>query len=404
MSETLDCIDIVVKKPKSLFSESIMLVPLRRFLLVAFAVGFLPAWCRGAEPTAASAKFDLVKLGEIRAKMQTFVDQQQIAGAVTVVGTAEGIVSQEAVGWQNVEQKQRMSPSALFRIASMTKPITSIGVMLLADEGKLSVDDPVEKYLPEFQGQMLVVSRSGDTITLKKPPRPITLHDLLTHTSGLPNYPPGLNKLYQSRDRTLAEATLVISQRPLDFEPGSKWSYCNSGIDTLGRIIEVVSGKPYEDFLAERIFQPLGMTDTTFRPTKQQLQRLAALYDRHDDKLVPVGFVLIGPAKAIKHPIPAGGLYSTGADLARVYQMMLNRGRLGDVRILSEAAVEKTTSLQTGELECGFTPGMGWAWAGVTFASRRASPQCSRPARSATAAPSALKVGSTRTKACSSSC
>ena len=337
-----------------------MLATIRRFFVLGFIICALPTWCDGAEPAAVSSQFDSARLGEIRGKMQAFVDQQQIAGAVTVVGTAQNIVSQEAVGWQNIERRQPMSQNALFRIASMTKPITSIGIMVLVDEGKLSVEDPVEKHLPEFQGQMLVANRAGDTVSLKKPPRPITLRDLLTHTSGLPSYPAGLSKLYQDRDRTLAESTLVISQRPLDFEPGSKWSYCNSGIDTLGRIIEVVSGKPYEEFLAERVFRPLDMTDTTFRPTKQQLQRLAALYDRKDDKLVPVGYVLLGPAKAAKHPIPAGGLYSTGADLARVYQMMLNHGRLGDVRVLSEAAVEKMTSLQTGELECGFTPGMGW--------------------------------------------
>src|SRR5437660_1963106 len=101
---------------------------------------------------------------------------------------------------------------------------------------------------------------AGDE-TLKKPARPITVRDLLTHTSGLPGWPPGLADIYQKRNRSLAEGILVISQRPLDFEPGSKWAYCNTGIDTLGRIIEVVSGRQYEDFLHDRIFKPLGMTD-----------------------------------------------------------------------------------------------------------------------------------------------
>jgi CubicO group peptidase (beta-lactamase class C family) len=154
----------------------------------------------------------------------------------------------------------------MFRIASMTKPITAVGIFLLVEEGRLSVDDPVEKYLPEFRGQMLVVETKPDLVTLKKPARPIRVRDLLTHTSGLPDYPPGLSDLYTRRHHTLAEATMAMSQRPLNFEPGTRWSYCNSGIDTLGRLIEVVSGRSYEEFLTQRIFEPLGMKDTTFRP------------------------------------------------------------------------------------------------------------------------------------------
>src|SRR5262249_37653660 len=151
---------------------------------------------------------------------------------------------------------------------------------------KLAVDQPVEKYLPEFRGQLLVAEKTPDHLTLRKPSRPITVRDLLTHTSGLPGYPPGLADLYVKRDRTLAEATLAVSQRPLAFEPGNRWSYCNTGIDTLGRIIEVVSGQTYEHFLAERIFVPLGMKDTTFRPSQAQRPRVAATYGFKDGKLV----------------------------------------------------------------------------------------------------------------------
>src|SRR6185503_9399453 len=115
--------------------------------------------------------------------------------------------------------------------ASMTKPITALGIMILADEGKLSPDDLVEKHLPEFRGQMIVAGHDGDTVTLKKPLRAITIRDLMTHTSGLPAFPDGLADLYQKRNHTLAEATLAMSQRPLDFEPGTKWAYCNSGLD-----------------------------------------------------------------------------------------------------------------------------------------------------------------------------
>jgi CubicO group peptidase (beta-lactamase class C family) len=215
--------------------------------------------------------------------------------------------------------------------------------------------------LPEFRGQWLVASRSADAVALKKPARPITVRDLLTHTSGLPGQmPPGLSDLYGKRNHTLAEAVMAFSQRPLDFEPGSKWSYCNPGIDTLGRIIEVASGERYEDFLRKRIFEPLEMKDTTFYPSKEQLARVATTYDKKEGKLIAVGDPLIGPPTGAKYPIPAGGLYSTAADLARLYQMMLNEGELGKVRIVSAKAVGEMTRVHTGDLDAGFTPGMGW--------------------------------------------
>jgi CubicO group peptidase (beta-lactamase class C family) len=310
---------------------------------------------------AHGAEIDAGKLADIRAAMQAFVDRQEIAGAVTVVGRKDGVVACEAVGSLNLEKRQPMRKDALFRIASMTKPVTAIGIMILADEGKLSVEDPVEKHLPEFRGQMLVAGRSGDTITLQKPTRPVTLRDLLTHTSGLPGgFPPGLTDLYARRNHTLAEAVMAISQRPLEFEPGTKWAYCNPGIDTLGRVIEVVSGRPYEEFLRERVFRPLGMTDTTFYPTPAQLERAAPTYDRKDGKLVAAGSGIIGPPAGARYPIPAGGLYSTGDDLARLYRMMLGGGALGKVRILSKESAAAMTKVQTGELSAGFTPGLGF--------------------------------------------
>ena len=316
---------------------------------------------------ATSADFDSDKLAAIRGKMQKFVDDaapSQVSGAVIVVGSSKGIAYQEALGQQNIEGKQPMGKDSLFRIASMTKPITAIGIMILQDEGKLSVEDPVEKYLPEFKGQMLIDRREGDKLVLKKPERPITIRDLLTHTSGLPGgFPAGLSGLYFKRNYNLAEATAMQSQRPLDFPPGSKWAYCNAGIDALGRIIEVVSGKPYEVFLSEQIFQPLGMNDTTPYPNEEQLKRLAGLYEFKDGKLNYIEWQLIGPVKGARHPIPAGGLFSTGSDLAKLYQMMLRSGKFGEgKRILSEDAVKQMTTLQTGDLQCGFTPGMGFGF------------------------------------------
>lgn len=324
--------------------------------LAAIAVLLRSAPARGGQ-------FDPQRLAAIAPRMQKFVDEGVVAGVVTVVGNSQGVAHHEAVGWQDLEQRRPMTKDALFRIASMTNPITAIGILQLHEAGKLSVEDPVEKHLPEFKGQMLIEERQEGRLVLKRPSRPITIRDLLTHTSGLPGgFPPGLADLYFRRNYSLAEATCIQSQRPLEFEPGSHWAYCNAGIDTLGRIIEVVSGRSYEDYLAEHLFRPLGMVDTTFYPTEQQLARLATMYAQREGKLVPAGYVLVGPPQRARHPIPAAGLFSTGSDLARLYRAMLGKGQLGDVRILKPASVALMTQVHTGELVTGFTPGMGFGF------------------------------------------
>ncbi|MEI8379801.1 MAG: serine hydrolase domain-containing protein [Planctomycetota bacterium] len=312
-----------------------------------------------------AADFDMAKLESLRPKLREYVEKNVVAGAVAAVGTHRGLVGIVAVGHQNREQNLPMLPNATFRIASMTKPVTALAIMILVDEGKVSVEDPVEKYLPEFKGQMIVSSRDKETVTLKKPSRPITVRDLLTHTSGLPGgFPEGIGDLYFRRQLTLGEAVAVSSQRPLDFEPGTKWAYCNAGIDTLGRIVEVVSKDSFEAFLQKRVFGPLGMRDTTFYPSDDQLARLAGLYEVKEGQLRPVGYQLLGPTKVARHPIPAGGLYSTAEDLARLYQVMLLRGAIGELRIVSEKSVAEMSRNHTGDLAAGFTPnvGMGFGW------------------------------------------
>lgn len=313
-------------------------------------------------------------LSKIRPEFQDYVDRHQTAGTVTLVAHKGKVVSLEAVGFQDLEAKTPMKPDSLFQIASMTKPITAMGIAMLEEEGKLSIEDPVEKHLPEFRGQQIIQKKEGATITLGKPSRPITIKDLLTHTSGLRGgFPPGFGDLYSRRNRTLAEATIAISQWPLEFEPGTKWAYCNTGIDTLGRLIEVCSGTSYENFLDERLFRPLGMKDTFFYPTPEQKTRVAMLYKKDKDGLARSDNFL-GDAVNGKFPLPAGGLFSTAPDLVKLYQMMLNRGTADGKRYLSEATVEKMTRNHTGDLRAGFTDGivMGLGWqivgkpAGVT--------------------------------------
>lgn len=294
--------------------------------------------------------------------MQPFVDSGEVSGIVTFIGDKQGILDVEVLGMADLENKLSMRRDTLFRIASMTKPITALAVMQLVEEGKVNVEDPVEKYLPEFKGQMLAASREGEVLTLKKPLRPIAVKDLLTHTSGLPNYPPGLGDVYQRRNRTLSETTIAVSQMPLTFEPGSRWSYCNSGIDTLGRIVEVVSGMPYEAYLASHILQPLGMYDTTPYPTAEQLRRLAVTYGKEDGKLVARPGGVLDYATGAKHPVPAGGLFSTGDDLARLYQCLLNGGTLNGRRIIGEKTLAEMTNIHTGDLQAGFIDGSAWGY------------------------------------------
>ena len=297
----------------------------------------------------------------VRSAMQRFVDELEIAGAVAVVGDADGVLALEAVGRRDLEGDRPMAPDTLFRIASMTKPITAIAVMILVDEGKLAVDDPVEEHLPAFRDQMKLGYRQGDKSIAERPARPITLRDLLTHTSGLPDGPlPDSPERDAPAPTTLAEQSEHHARRRLSFEPGSRWSYSNAGINSLGRVIEVASGTSYEGFLKERIFDPLGMVDTTFYPSPAQMGRLAVTYGREGGALQAVASSKVAPKAGERPPSPAGGLYSTGPDLARLDRMMLGRGALEGRRILSEKAVAEMTSLQTGDLKCGFVDGMGF--------------------------------------------
>jgi CubicO group peptidase (beta-lactamase class C family) len=298
----------------------------------------------------------------VRAAIQPFVDGGDVSGLVTFIGDKNGVIDVQVLGLADREQQLPMRRDTLFRIASMTKPITALAVMQLVEEGKVSVEDPIEKYLPEFAGQMLAASRNDNGVTLKKPSRPVAVKDLLTHTSGLPDYPAGLADVYRKRNRTLSETTIAVSQMPLIFEPGSQWRYCNPGIDTLGRLVEVVSGTPYDAYLAARIFQPLGMFDTTPYPSAAQLTRLAVTYGKEGGHLVAQPGGVLDYATGAKHPVPAGGLFSTGDDLARLYQCLLNGGSLHGRRILGEKTLAEMTSVHTGDLKAGFVEGSAWGY------------------------------------------
>jgi len=330
------------------------------FLLIAFAASALAS----SLPKRLNVEkhgLNPEKLAEVRKRMQAFVDDKTIAGAVTLVARYGQIAALDAVGQADIANAKPMKPDTMFWIASMTKPITATAIMILRDEGKLSIDDPVEKHLPEFKSQWLVGNKSQDALTLKRPARPVTLKDLLTHTSGVADAPgPG-------RDLSLSELVLLYSQQPLKSEPGSKWEYNNAGINTLGRVVEVVSGETFENFLQKRIFKPLGMKDTTFYPSGGQIKRVAKSYEPGTNDLNEIGISFIkGPLDARTRPaFPSGGLFSTAQDMFRFYQMVLNGGTWDGKRIVSADSVAVMTRTQTGDLKTGFTEGMsfglGWA-------------------------------------------
>jgi len=328
-------------------------------LLAALSIALLPA---PAEDSSSAYSKSIV------AALQPFVDSHSLAGAVTLVADKDKVLSLDAVGYADIAGKKAMGTDALFWIASQSKPITAAAFMMLVDEGKVRLDDPVEKFLPEFKNQWLVEEQDKEHMLLKKPKHPITVRNVLSHTSGLPFASelekPTLDML------PLRDAVRSYAMTPLQFEPDSKWQYSNAGINTAGRIIEVVSGMPYEDFLDKRLFGPLGMKDTTFWPNEEQLTRLAKSYRPNKDnnglEEMPIGQLKYPLSDRKRQPMPAGGLFSTATDVGRFCQMVLNGGVYKGKRYLSEDAVKQMTSKQTGDaLKEGY--GLGWSTGGGGF-------------------------------------
>lgn len=279
-----------------------------------------------------------------------FVDRHELAGAVMLVANKEGILATQAVGSADIETQKPMAADQLFWIASQSKPITAAAVMILVDEGQLKLEDPVEKYLPEFRGLLYTAEKSADQKLLKKTARPITIRDTLSHTSGMP-FKSALEE--PTLDAwPLALRVKSYAMTPLDHPPGSRYQYSNAGINTAARVVEVITGKPFETFLNDRLLEPLGMRQTTFRPSSTQAARVATAYKPGPDKkgLVPTHIdQLHYPLSdhAQRFPMPAGGLFSTAHDLSRFYRMLLNDGELEGRRILSKNAVHELTRKQT---------------------------------------------------------
>jgi CubicO group peptidase (beta-lactamase class C family) len=273
--------------------------------------------------------------------MQKAVQNGDISGAVTVVATKDKVLHCSVTGLADIGRKEPMTPDSLFWIASMTKPVTAVSVLMLQDEGKLKVTDPVAKYIPEFAA---LKTPSGQ-------PANLTIAQLLTHTSGLGEAP----REAAAQAHTLADLIPLFLAAPMQYEPGAKWSYTQSGINVASRIVEVVSGMSFDVFLQQRVFDPLGMKSTTFYPGRKPQARLATGYKKNSATGALEAAPPLGSFGIEGHPpLGNGGLFSTGPDYSRFCQMLLAGGTLKGKRYLSPEAMKFLTTVQTGDLPTGF--------------------------------------------------
>src|SRR5689334_10876734 len=274
---------------------------------------------------APSAFAEPPKLPGIGAAMQEMIAKNEIAGAVTVVVNRDKMLHLETTGFADVAGKRPMTPDTVFWIASMTKPTTATAILMLQDDGKLNVSDPVAKYLPEFNN---LKTPSGK-------PANLTIKQMLTHTSGLGE----ASGPEAQKAKTLADLVPLWLAAPMQYEPGEKWKYTQSGINAAARIVEVVSGMSFDAFLQKRLFDPLGMKHTTFYLTPETRSQLATAYAKNKETglLEPVPpRPEFGPRD--RPPQGNGGLYSTAPDYARFCQMLLIGGTLEGHRYLTPAA------------------------------------------------------------------
>lgn len=317
---------------------------MKRSLTAALLAITLPAIARET-PAALQEALDSFATKQIESK--------EVAGVIAEVGDKEGIPATATAGFANIETGEKLTPGHMFWIASMTKPVTGTAMMMAVEKGLVSISDPVSKYLPEFK----------DLKGADGKPATITIENCLSHTSGLQD----LSSEENAATTTLAELTALVSKKPLKFEPGTKWAYCQTGINTAARVIEVVSGKSYPDYLRKNLFEPLGMKDTTFNLTEAQVKRLAVSYSTTKEgfRAEPVKiFYGKAPTSTDRYPSAAGGLFSTAHDYGRFARMILNGGELDGIRYLTPESIAEMTRSHTGDLNAGFVPGsnygLGW--------------------------------------------
>ena len=315
------------------------------FCLCLVAVAWPVSGQRADQAGPAVSSDRLARIGQM---IDRRIAAGEVPGTVTLVAQNGRIVHFEARGVMDIETKRPMAKDTIFRLASLTKPVTTVAVLMLVEEGKLRLNDPISKFIPAYADVKVAVTPAR-TVAVS---RPVTIRDLLTHTSGFVS--PA--QIPTDPNATLAELVPRFASEPLEFQPGTQWTYSNTvAFDTLARIVEILSGQTYDRFLSERIFDPLGMRDTAHTLSAAQKQRLATRYD-----VTPTGLRKNVRTETPRYFGGAGALSSTAEDYYRFAQMLLNKGELNGKRLLSPRAVELMESVQIPDTLPGRTPGTGW--------------------------------------------
>ena len=318
------------------------------------------------------------RLQRVAQMIQRRIAAGDLAGAVVAIARKGRVAYVNAQGVMDLDTKQPMSSSSMFRIASMTKPVVGVGVMMMVEEGKLRLNDPVWRYIPEFRNMKVAVLQTspagrGGGAAGAAPPTPqfytmpaqreITIKDLLTHTSGLGSGPMSnsdIEKIARKDGETLAQYIPRLGGTALEFQPGSRWAYSpGAGFETLGRIIEIASGMPLDRFFRTRIFDPLGMKDITFWPTDAQMPRVATVYSR-----TPTGLnKQVMPNDTMSRNVyfrGSGGLYSTAEDYLPLGIMLAGGGEMNSKRLLSRKTVEMMSAAHVADTLQGRPAGEGY--------------------------------------------
>ena len=352
---------------------------LRLLAIASLAALLQPAAAAARDLPTGSAESEGMstdRLARLGVGMKELVDQGRLAGVVTMVARHGKVVEFDAIGKRDIAANAPMQKDSIFRIYSMSKPITGVAMMMLFEEGKWQLDDPVAKYIPEFAKLKVYSTEANGNVVMKDQVHPVTMRELMSHSGGFTYGFFGgtaVDKLQRDADvinpdNTLDEFIKRVAKLPLNSQPGSEWHYSIS-VDIQGYIVQKLSGMPFEDYLEKRIFKPLGMVDTAFYVPKEKLNRFAQFYSYDQDgKMVAVGL-----HEGLNHDFAAkpalssggGGLVSTATDYMRFCQMLLNGGQLDGVRILSPLTVELMRTNVLAPSMTTHSPGAGF---GLDFA------------------------------------
>ena len=289
----------------------------------------------------------------VHSQLELAVDAGLTVGAVMLAAQHGKVIAYEAAGYADAATKKPMRTDAIFDVRSISKIFTDFGILMLIDQGRIGLDQPLEEILPEFKK---VTVRGED----HPPSSPITIREMMLHSSGISDdIQPEIKDITRTFDHTLAEYTALTVQRPLDFTPGTKWAYSSSAVATLGRVIEVVSGMEFEVFMHERVFKPLEMQDSSFFTDRSKVARIPTMYNLENGQLVKDRMDPTRPGQ--KYPAPEFGMFSTAEDLRHFCQMMLDRGVWNGHRLLSDKLYAEVTRPQMKTMLPKYMAGIGYA-------------------------------------------